>query len=180
MDRAIVSLGESTVEPGEVVVLGEAELGTSTAVPDDWPKVSAVTVKVKVRAAADSSARVLRELLILFLFLRMIERWICDCNFAFGQGVSILLGVNSGACAPSSVDEVRFAVLHLCPAKSCYALLFQLLSRPIFRQPVFLINTPTGGIWIAPRQNLPREYTTNVKFGHVIYVPAARHRYFED
>jgi hypothetical protein len=54
------------VEFEEATLLGEVEFETSAAMPDDWPNVSTAPVAVKIRAAADSSKRVRRNLLILF------------------------------------------------------------------------------------------------------------------
>jgi hypothetical protein len=53
------------VEVEDAVFLGEAEFGTSAVVPDDWPKVAAAAVKVKI-SAADSIESVRRKLFILF------------------------------------------------------------------------------------------------------------------
>src|SRR5262249_13658506 len=61
--RAAASPG---VEVEDVAFLGEVEFGTSAVVPDDWPKVSAATVKVKI-SAADSIDSVRRKLFIVFL-----------------------------------------------------------------------------------------------------------------
>src|SRR5262249_19760771 len=61
--REAVSPG---VEVDDGVFLGEVEFGTSAVVPDDWPKVSAATVKVKI-SAADSIDSVRRKLFIVFL-----------------------------------------------------------------------------------------------------------------
>jgi hypothetical protein len=109
MDRATASRGDAVIAPEDVEVLGEAELGTSAVVPDDWPKASAAAVNVKVRAAADSRKRVLRDLLILFLFLRMIERWIVIASLCLAGGRPISLRLKSVAYRSASVDEVRFS-----------------------------------------------------------------------
>jgi hypothetical protein len=45
---------------------GEAEFEMSAAMTDDWPNISAAAVAVKNRAAAGSSKRIRRNLLILF------------------------------------------------------------------------------------------------------------------
>jgi hypothetical protein len=51
----------------EAIFLGEAEFETSAARFDDWPNMSTAAVAVKNRAAAGSSMRIRRYLLILFL-----------------------------------------------------------------------------------------------------------------
>jgi hypothetical protein len=66
VDGDFVAAAPLGVEFEEATLFGEAEFETSAAVPDDWPNVSAAAVAVKIRAAADSSKRVRRNLLILF------------------------------------------------------------------------------------------------------------------
>jgi hypothetical protein len=51
----------------EAIFLGEAEFETSAARFDDWPNMSAAAVAIKIRAAAGSSKRIRRNLLIVFL-----------------------------------------------------------------------------------------------------------------
>jgi hypothetical protein len=50
----------------EAMFLGEAEFEISAATPDDWPNISDAAVAVKNRAAAGSSKRIRRNILILF------------------------------------------------------------------------------------------------------------------
>jgi len=60
------------VEFEEAALLGETEFETSTATPDDWPKMSTGAVTDKNSAAAGSSKLIRRNLLIFFYTSKLL------------------------------------------------------------------------------------------------------------